>query len=219
MNYLGKYESIGEAWIAVLKVIYNHGEEVVTSEEIYIEYKGITIDVTATCEKDIIIEKYSNRDDIDWMISNFEEFQNVSALNNAHSYASRLYRYAGMKNQVEWVVDKFKKNPIARSATITTFEPLIDDHYIPCVSMLDFDMNGNSLDVYVYARALDFGRKAHANLICIQKLLKDVSQKLECKCGTIHLICKSAHVYSDSYKQTKYMLEQEGALIDKKYIL
>lgn len=209
MNYLGKFKSIGEAWLAVLETIYTLGKEIVTSDETYTEYKGLSIDVLVSESKDEILEKYADEDAINWMTENFENLKNVPELNYAHSYASRLYRYAGSKDQVEWVIKKFKKNPIARSATITTFEPLTDDNYIPCVSLLDFDMNDDILDVYVYARALDFGEKAYANLICISKLLHNISKQLTSKCGTIHLICKSVHVYKESYAKTKYMLEEE----------
>lgn len=210
MYYLGKFESIGDAWLAVLETIYTLGEEIVTSDETYMEYKGLSIDVFVPESKDEILERYADKDAINWMTENFENFKNVSELKYARSYASRLYRYAGTKDQVEWVINKLKKNPLARSATITTFEPLTDNNYIPCISLLDFDMKDDILNVYVYARALDFGEKAYANLICISKLLHNISEQLTRKCGMIHLICKSVHVYKDSYAKTKYMLGKEG---------
>lgn len=40
-------------------------------------------------------------------------------------------------------------------------EPLTDEGYIPCVSLLDFQKTGGKLDMTAYGRALDFGCKAY----------------------------------------------------------
>ena len=209
MISLGLYASIGEAWISVLKKIFEEGTPVYAKDEEYTEYKGLCIDIKIGNEADPIIEKYSDPSIISWMSSNFENFQPIKELNYARSYASRLYSYNGVKNQITWVVEKIKKNPITRSATITTFEPLTDTDYVPCVSLLDFDKNDDVLDMYVYARALDLGGKAYANLLCLQKILVDVAQGIECEVGCIHLICKSVHVYRSSYEKMKQIIMQE----------
>ena len=63
----------------------------------------------------------------------------VPELGGARSYASRLFDYGATgRDQLAWVVDRSARIPASRSATITTFEPLLDTTYIPCVSMLDF---------------------------------------------------------------------------------
>ena len=40
-------------------------------------------------------------------------------------------------------------------------EPLTDEGYIPCVSLLDFQKTGGKLDMTAYGRALDFGYKTY----------------------------------------------------------
>lgn len=40
-------------------------------------------------------------------------------------------------------------------------EPLTDEGYIPCVSLLDFQKTGGKLDMTAYCRALDFGYKTY----------------------------------------------------------
>lgn len=210
MFFLGLYDNIGNAWIAILKKIFEDGIIVETLEEKYIEFKGISVDIAVNNDDDPIIEKYGDSSIISWMKSNFEDFQTVKELGHARSYASRLYSYNETKNQISWIIEKIQKKPMTRSATITTFEPLTDEHYIPCISLLDFDKNGDELDMYVYARALDFGGKAYANLICLKKILSDVARELECNSGSIHLICKSVHIYDCSCKKMKQIIEQEG---------
>ena len=99
------------------------------------------------------------------------------------------------KNQINWVIERLKKQKNTCSATITTFEPLTDEKYIPCVSMLDFYMQEGKLDLYVYCRSLDFGCKAYVNLVMLYKILKQVSEGVETQIGNMHLIVKSAHIY------------------------
>ena len=66
---------------------------------------------------------------------------------------------------MQWAIDRIAADPTARSATITTFQPLSDTAYIPCVSMLDFWAPEGRLDLVVYAHGLDFGKKAYGNLV------------------------------------------------------
>jgi len=73
------------------------------------------------------------------MHENFFVRKDVAELGNARSYACRLFDYAGAgRDQLAWVVARLRADPTCRDATITTFEPLDDTTYVPCVSMLDF---------------------------------------------------------------------------------
>ena len=99
---------------------------------------------------DAIIEKHKVQVEYDWMVRNFTVQEEVPELHHENSYASRLYAYMGQKNQVEWLVERLKSNPAARSATITMFEPLTDEGYIPCVSLLDFQKTDGKLDMTAY---------------------------------------------------------------------
>lgn len=66
------------------------------------------------------------------MVRNFTVQSKVPELRHENSYASRLYSYMGRKNQVDWLVDRLRRNPCTRSATITMFEPLIRGVYPLC---------------------------------------------------------------------------------------
>ena len=105
------------------------------------------------------------------MHENFFSPENVPELGNARSYAARLFDYEGSgRDQLAWVVERLRADPESRSATITTFEPLLDTTYIPCVSMLDFWAPAERLELVVYAHSLDFGKKAYGNLVELARL-------------------------------------------------
>ena len=83
----------------------------------------------------------------------------------------------------------------SRSATITTFEPLLDTSYIPCVSVMDFWIPRDAVDLVVYAHSIDFGAKGYGNLVQLASIQHEVAQRLARPVGSLSFIIKSAHVY------------------------
>jgi thymidylate synthase len=72
---------------------------------------------------------------------------------------------------------------------------LLDSSYIPCVSVLDFWIPEEAVDLVVYAHSIDFGAKGYANLIQLAELQSDVASRLGRAPGRLTLIVKSAHIY------------------------
>ena len=72
---------------------------------------------------DAIIEKHKVQAEYDWMVRNFTVQGEVPELHHENSYASRLYSYMGLKNQVEWLIVRLQKYPATRLATLSFSEP------------------------------------------------------------------------------------------------
>lgn len=198
MKNLGNIDTIGNAWITMLKQIIDNGKKTFYNGDVakpIQEIVGITFTINNIIMPDPIIEKYMVKEEYEWMENNFTKLGKVKELHNENSYASRLYNYMNEKNQIDWVIDRLKNKKNTCSATITTFEPLTDEKYIPCVSMIDFYVQNDKLDMYVYCRSLDFGCKAYVNLVMLYNILKQVSDEIDLKVGNMNLIIKSAHVY------------------------
>ena len=88
----------------------------------------------------------------------------------------RLFDWARTgRDQIAWVVERLRADPESRSATITTFQPLTDETYVPCISMLDFWLPAGELELVVYAHSLDFGKKAYGNLVELARLQEHVA--------------------------------------------
>ena len=210
MNDLGNIDTIGQAWIKVLKQIKESGKNVLyngDSDRPIQELVGISFTINNIIMPDPIIEKYMVKEEYEWMENNFTKLGKVKELYDEDSYASRLYNYMNEKNQINWVIEKLKKQENTCSATITTFEPLIDEKYIPCVSMLDFYMQDKKLNLYVYCRSLDFGCKAYVNLVMLYKILKQVAEEIEAEIGSMNLIVKSAHIYDKDVEKIDDILK------------
>ena len=200
MQDLGVFHSLGVLWIRVLQELESSGETTAytDNEGEFADVKellNLTAEVQNAVLPDAIIEKHKVQDEYDWMVRNFTVQGEVPELHHENSYASRLYSYMGQKNQVEWLVDRLRRNPATRSATISMFEPLTDEGYIPCVSLLDFQETDGQLNMTAYCRALDFGCKAYVNLVMLHLIQQDIAEKVGVSCGKLILFVKSAHFY------------------------
>jgi thymidylate synthase len=189
-------ETIGDAWLRVADTILLTGEASVYDGMPITEIERVTLDVAHPDPSDPVIAEYADQERLDWMRANFTDPALVAELGNARSYSSRFFDYAETgRDQIEWVVRRLQDDPLARSATITTFEPLLDTTYIPCVSMLDFWMRRSALELVVYAHSIDFGSKGYGNLVQLAELQWIVAERLGCPVGPLVFIVKSAHIY------------------------
>ena len=156
------HDTIGAAWLAVAADILARGRPSAYDGMPIVEIAQATLDVARPDPDDAIIARLADPARLEWMRRNFVDPARVAALGDARSYASRLHDYAGTgRDQLDWVVDRLTAEPSSRSATITTFEPLLDTSYIPCVSMLDFWIPDDAVEQLVYAHSIDFGAKGY----------------------------------------------------------
>jgi thymidylate synthase len=171
-----------------------------------------TLVVSSPRFSDEIIERYADPDRLAWMHANFSDHTVVAELGDADSYATRLHDYGrtGL-DQLHWVVERLRADPTSRSASITTFQPLSDTSYIPCVSLLDFFLVERALRLVVYAHSIDFGAKGYANLVELASIQRDVAKELDVEIGSLTMIVKSAHIYDSELTYMRNVLARSGA--------
>jgi thymidylate synthase len=189
-------DTIGAAWLAVARRILDEGADSTYDGAPILEIERVSLSVSRPASVDPIVTELGDPERLAWMHANFIDSALVSELGDARSYASRLYDYAAAgRDQVQWVIDRLRADPTSRSATITTFEPLLDTTYIPCVSLLDFWIRGGHLESIVYAHSIDFGAKGYGNLVELAYLMERVADGLALPVGRLDFVVKSAHIY------------------------
>jgi thymidylate synthase len=191
--------SLGDAWLEVSRRILADGRDTAYDGLTTKELALLTLVVDEPDPADELIASLADPDWLDWMRRNFTEPDDVAELGDARSYARRLRDYDG-RDQVAWVVDRLRSDPETRSATITTFQPLTDSTYIPCVSLLDFWRVDDGLELVVYAHSLDFGKKAYGNLVELARLQQEIAGQVGLPLGRLVIHAKSAHVYEPEFE-------------------
>jgi thymidylate synthase len=203
-------ETLGEAWLRVAAAILEDGAPSRYDDLPITELERVTLDVARPDPEDPVIAELADPERLAWMRANFADPARVAELGNARSYASRLFDYAGAgRDQINWVVRRLRDDPLTRSAAITTFEPLLDTTYIPCVSMLDFWIRGSAVELVVYAHSIDFGSKGYGNLVELAELHRLVAEGTGHSVGPLVFIVKSAHVYDRDLAYMRGVLSQQ----------
>jgi thymidylate synthase len=203
--------TIGESWIAVAGRILASGLPSQYDGLPVREISLITLLVARPDPDDEIIATHADPERLVWMHANFTDHARVADLDDADSYATRLFDYQhSSHDQVAWVIDRLRADPSSRSATITTFQPHTDTTYIPCVSMLDFWLPDGAVELVVYAHSIDFGAKGYGNLVELASLQRRVADALGVPVGRLVMIVKSAHVYETELAYVKGVLASTG---------
>jgi thymidylate synthase len=193
-------ETIGAAWLAVAQRILAEGTDSTYDAAPILELERVTLSIARPASADPIVNGLGDAERLAWMHANFTDHALVTALGDARSYASRLYDYGESgRDQVQWVIERLRADPTSRSATITTFEPLLDSTYIPCVSLLDFWIPEGALEAIVYAHSIDFGAKGYGNLVELAYLMERVSEGVGVGIGRLDFVVKSAHIYAPDF--------------------
>jgi thymidylate synthase len=192
--------TLGAGWLAVSRAILEDGALATYDAQVTRELAHVSVTIADPSPDDEVIARLGDPQWLAWMHANFFDRRDVAELGYAKSYAVRLFDYAGSgRDQLAWVVDRLQADPECRSAAITTFQPLTDTSYVPCVNMLDFWMRDGAVELVVYAHSLDFGKKAYGNLVELARLQERVAAELGVATGALVVHAKSAHVYEPEW--------------------
>lgn len=189
-------ETLGAGWLDTVRLILSDGRPGYWSGAPLRELLRVTLSISAPDPADPVIARLADPQRLAWMRANFTEHDQVAALGDADSYATRLYDYAHTgRDQIAWAIARLRADPYVRDATITTLQPLTDTSYVPCVSLLDFWLDEDRVHLGVYAHGIDFGTKGYANLVELAAIQRRVADEVEAAIGPLTMTIKSAHVY------------------------
>ena len=207
--------TLGEGWLLTARAILDSGVEATYDGMATRELALLTLFVEHPASDDPIIARLGDPEWLAWMHENFFVQKEVEELGNAESYAVRLFNYDHTgRDQIAWVVERLRADPECRSATVTTFQPLTDTTYVPCVSMLDFWLPSGELELVVYAHSLDFGKKAYGNLVELARLQEHVAQELGTAPGRLIVYAKSAHIYEPEWELMTRIADADEPPVD-----
>lgn len=131
---------------------------------------------------------------------------NEPITNWGYSYGQRFTNFDGI-DQIGGVVEKLKKNPNSKSATITLMNPLGDSHHMPCIVALDFKIREGKLMTTAFFRSQDAGKKIYADIICLGEIAKKIADRVGVAVGALSILTASLHFYEEDREKFSKLLE------------
>ena len=205
--YTFETDSLGVAWLNAMKLIMSCGEEINDDNRKLKEIRNLYITIQSVSEKDSIITKYADKKRIALMKEKYATCGHVG--DYKIDYGSYIYDNNGI-NQINWVRDRILNKTETKSATITLHHP--GEEMLACLSLLDFKLRRNRLNMNVVYRSQNIYSSHPGNLIALRRIQEDLAKELNVSIGYIELIVMSAHIYSEDYMNAKQILLSEKIL-------
>jgi thymidylate synthase len=184
----------GVLWRKAAREVYTQGSDIKDGEKNLKEL----LNVYVTCEKpnktDATIETLADKEMIEWMLNNFLKQDPV--LDWGYSYGKRFFNHHGI-NQVENIINKLKKNPDSKSATINLMDVKEDQKHVPCICTIDFKMRSGILNATAFFRSQDAGKKLYADIISIGRIMDMIASGVGAEVGQLNILISSLHVYDE----------------------
>ncbi len=196
----------GEAWLKAMIEVSEHGQPIHDGEQLLQESLNIFLTIEEPLAHDPLLDRYADPTMLDWMRANF--LQRRALPEWGYSYGQRFFDYDGL-NQVEQVIEKLKKNPDSKSATITLMHPTGDKKHMPCIVALDFKLRDGRLMTTGYFRSQDVGKKIYADIICIAEIARTIAQGIGAHEGALHLLIVSLHAYQADWERMRHCIAHE----------
>lgn len=197
---------ISSPWMRVAEKILIEGEQNFDKEPIYeilneeVKIKGTLVNEVFCIDEDYFLASKCDSSMINWMRKNF--FDSTPVLDWGYSYGSRI------GNKIELVIEKLKKNPQTKSATIGLMDAKKDYAHVPCVTTLDFKIRQKALYFNIQMRSQDIGKKAFADYVCFVDIARKVCVALDLTQYVISVWINSAHIYQTDYKRIESLTER-----------
>lgn len=193
--------SVGEAWVKYLNFIIKNGTCVDDDKGKIIECDCAILKIKIS-DEDPIIDEFGNHKKV---IAYCEKLFSQDIVNDFKvSYGQRLFAYNGI-NQVNWLINKLKKNSVTKSACISLLKAREESDDIPCLVSIQAKIRNNRLVLIVCFRSQNV-LNSYANFISIFKLGQMIAEELEISLGRFVFFISSPHIYLTDIEEVKRIL-------------
>lgn len=203
-----KEKTIGTAWIKASKLIMDKGHNFYDREVKLKEILDLFIEIENPLVIDKIVKKYGDQ----YMIEQLKTvLLDTKKGDFDWSYGQRLFSCGENKlNQIRFIINKLKRKPETKSATITCLFPEEDFQkgaHIPCICLLDFKIRNNRLNMITCLRSQDVAKKMYGDAIALGKLMEKVAKEISVPVGILKLFIMSAHIYENDFDKINEIIK------------
>lgn len=204
----------GDAWLKLCSFIMNKGSSIKDGNKYLKELLNVFIEIQNPTEIDSVLSSYADPKIIKWMRE--DNFGGTKAvLDWGYCYGMRFRNFNGF-NQINYLAEKLKKNPEAKSAIISTMMPDVDSHgHVPCIAAVDFKIRNDQINTIAFFRSQDVGKKIYADVLSLGDIMDELSRSVGVKRGKLYTFIASAHIYEDDFKNVEEILKKNAEAIKK----
>jgi thymidylate synthase len=208
------------AWKTILKHILDNGDEIEDERDLITkELLNVLVTVKDPMNSEPQMECFSSAEKFKKIENQFLDPKNIM---DGINYGKRLREHFGFKlgrdvysvktDQIETVLNRLQKSETTRRATLTAFDPGIDQYQddIPSMIMVDFKIRKNRLFVTSAYRSHDIYNSWIPNFYGLRGLSKFLSDSLNIKMGPLTILSVSAHIYKANYEDVKKLIGVKG---------
>jgi thymidylate synthase len=200
-----KANSLGKCWRECLLVVYREGKILDDDKGKIKELLDLVITIK-NIDEDRFVKIHGDKSMIKWMKNNFDK--KIPIASWEYSYGGRIYDFQGV-NQMSAMIQKLRKNPSSKSATISLMLPPQDNRHIPCLAALDFKVRNKKLITTAFFRSQDVGKKLYADALALKNIADKIAKAINKQTGEFVIFIKSAHFYLKDLNQLKDVLDHE----------
>lgn len=196
--------TLGEAWLTAMNTVMNKGIDIYDEDIPLREVRNLYLTINDISEDDPIIKTYADPNRIELMKKKYATCGLVG--DYKVDYGSYIYNNNGV-NQIDWIINRIRKKPETKSATITLHKP--GEDMLACLSMIDFKYRNQLLDMTVVYRSQNIYWSHPGNMLALRCIQQDVASALGYNMGHVELAVISAHIYEKDFSKVKEILNSK----------
>ena len=194
--------TVGEVWIQYLRNVIENGDYYYDEGERILELSDVVLTVENDEENDWILQKYADQGLKELYLKKMQTKEIVKELNA--SYGQRIYDQLGV-NQYEWCLQRLRRKPESKAATMALLLPDDPGPRIPCLDVVDFKLRNGVLETKTFFRNQN-AMNAYGNLCALFWLSGCMSKDLSVDRGKLTCFIANGHIYD-------YRLEDARSII------
>lgn len=199
-----QHQTLGEAWLAVVREVYRRGE--IVGDETRELLNVCTAFHAADFASDPILQRFGSVSLIDEMR---KVFFSTKPNQLGHSYADKLYGPRGRQDLSD-VIELLSREPWSKRGVVSLQGA--GDGRVPCINTIHFLRREGGLVANYFARGQDVFRKYYADGICLYELALRVSDGIGIPLLLVSGFLSSAHTYLKDCNQIETLLADTQAV-------
>lgn len=200
--------TIPDAWFRVNKIIFEDGKKFEVgrgSEETTTKKIAVTLKISHPEERPLVDERAPVSDINKYAL---EHLFSPDKQEYDYTYGNRL---RDEYDQIGKVIEKFKEEPHDRQNIVTTRVPKdLENENPPCLTIIDFEIIDEKLNIYSYWRSWDAHAGLPSNLAGLQLLNEHIAKEIGVDSGKMFAFSKNLHLYERQFKFVEDLITDDS---------